>query len=1010
MFKSVKRAFTSACCFVIASYMFVANVSVYAQNVHAGEKSDSPAYKVLNTCKYEDREAVVTVYEHVQSGAHVVHYKNTDIDRGVGIAYKTYADDDTGVNHILEHCVCAGSSKYDDTNLLFDVMGKTSHTYLNAMTDQEFTVYLASSLFESQVIKFAEMFLNCTLYPKFLEDQRIFLREAFRIMLESVDSELKINGTVLNEMTDAYTKGNRYLIFRMINSLLNGRRYYDSGGNPEVIPSVTYEQLKATWEKYYHPSNCVVFLYGDLDTERFLNFFDKNFWCNYEKKSFNFHQDKLELIKGKVEREIHFPSSKDSRDTGLGNFYQIYHGDIDESKYTANDYSSLAQAFNHKDSPFIKMMREKLPDVPARVVCEEINGKMGFIFSATDINIQSKQIFADIVANAIKEVQETGFSPAVLKTFDDNTPAKRCYDVFKRKSGRKDIGMAYIFASLRLWTLEDGWDWINKLEVDTHFDIKKIPQILSELTDPAEGYAFITALPRVGMIEEKNKEIAEKLEEMKKAMTEQQLNQLVNFTNYMSAWLKQGGNPHAYKEIADADIDTLKFDMNVKQSTIKTQDGIKLVSRNMDKLPEISANILSFGTKHLSKEERRLAGTALGLAFNVGTNAHDVGQLSSIIYDEFYKVGTQMGKDRKDDDDYTTADISWIGLADECENMLNLVKEIIMDIKFSDVDAIKSYITRDKKRVFMALAKCPEIVATNRGIRYLKAKDTYPAFGNLLETYQFLCRLEEDINNAPTETIQKMKEVLLKLACSDDVTLYLSSNEECCEKTERLVSDFVKTLQNNCLQFKNNNILSDDSKIYKAEYFKKEAFISDGAGSSNGAVAICPEGIEYDAKLQVLGRILQNEYLLRQIRDSLGAYGCSISFNQYMVLSSNSDPNIEKTFDVFRGMATWLDSFDLTQEMLDSYKLKICTDIIKYLDKDSWSGGALFPVRRGRDEEYMKKMLDIIKGVTIEDIKGLSGELQKMVDNAYWYSVGDTKKITANEKFFENVVDFSKFK
>jgi Zn-dependent M16 (insulinase) family peptidase len=47
---------------------------------------------------------------------------------------------------------------------------------------------------------------------------------------------------------------------------------FDSGGDPDVIPSLTYEQLKEFHRLFYSPTNARFFLYGDISTEHHLAF------------------------------------------------------------------------------------------------------------------------------------------------------------------------------------------------------------------------------------------------------------------------------------------------------------------------------------------------------------------------------------------------------------------------------------------------------------------------------------------------------------------------------------------------------------------------------------------------------------------------------------------------------------------------------------------------------------------------------------------------------------------
>jgi Zn-dependent M16 (insulinase) family peptidase len=58
----------------------------------------------------------------------------------------------------------------------------------------------------------------------------------------------------------------------------------DSGGDPDVIPQLSYEDFKAFHADYYHPSNCRIFLYGNIPSERSLEFLDRRFLSSFDRK------------------------------------------------------------------------------------------------------------------------------------------------------------------------------------------------------------------------------------------------------------------------------------------------------------------------------------------------------------------------------------------------------------------------------------------------------------------------------------------------------------------------------------------------------------------------------------------------------------------------------------------------------------------------------------------------------------------------------------------------------
>ena len=64
----------------------------------------------------------------------------------------------------------------------------------------------------------------------------------------------------------------------ILNSLFPDTSYSnESGGDPDEIPSLTYEDFLDFHRKYYHPSNSYLYLYGDMDMEAKLTWLDEHY-------------------------------------------------------------------------------------------------------------------------------------------------------------------------------------------------------------------------------------------------------------------------------------------------------------------------------------------------------------------------------------------------------------------------------------------------------------------------------------------------------------------------------------------------------------------------------------------------------------------------------------------------------------------------------------------------------------------------------------------------------------
>ncbi|MBO6041267.1 MAG: peptidase M16, partial [Oscillospiraceae bacterium] len=205
------------------------------------------------------------LFEHEKTGAGLVYIANSDTNRVFDLTFFTRAIDNTGLPHVFEHSTLDGSEKYPSKALFFNLSYQTYATYMNAMTQALLTTYPVGSLSEAQLLKYADYYTDSCLHPMILEDESIFREEAWRYRLEDLDDPLTIEGTLYSEMLGAldlsFSSHMNALRTAYPGSTV-GNQY---GGDPAYIPDMTFESLRNYNELYYHPSNCVGYLYGSFD-------------------------------------------------------------------------------------------------------------------------------------------------------------------------------------------------------------------------------------------------------------------------------------------------------------------------------------------------------------------------------------------------------------------------------------------------------------------------------------------------------------------------------------------------------------------------------------------------------------------------------------------------------------------------------------------------------------------------------------------------------------------------
>ena len=232
-----------------------------------------PGYTVLRTEDCPEQHGTLTVLTHDVSGATVLLVENEDVNKAFGIGFGTFPSDDTGVFHILEHSVLAGSEKYPVTSPFLQLLKSSMASFLNAMTFPDKTVYPFATPNETDFKNLMDVYLNAVFCPLAMVDKSVFEQEGWH---RDVDGT--VSGVVYNEMQGALAAPDAQLQDALERAMFPDTAYgFVSGGDPESIPALTYEKYKRVYRRHYSADNCCITLYGKMDMAEKLALLDKDY-------------------------------------------------------------------------------------------------------------------------------------------------------------------------------------------------------------------------------------------------------------------------------------------------------------------------------------------------------------------------------------------------------------------------------------------------------------------------------------------------------------------------------------------------------------------------------------------------------------------------------------------------------------------------------------------------------------------------------------------------------------
>ena len=230
-------------------------------------------YTITRREPLERLEGAYLELEHKRTGARHIHIECPDDNNGFAVFFPTPPSDSTGVAHILEHVVLAGSQRFPVRDPFFSMTRRSLSTFMNALTGSDWTMFLYSTRNAKDFMNLLQVYLDAAFFPRLSEDS--FKQEGIRFEFEDPadpKSGLRYKGVVFNEMKGALATPSAAIDRAVGKALFPGLPYsYVSGGDPEDIPNLTWEHLRSFHARYYHPSNARFYTYGNLPLETTLD-------------------------------------------------------------------------------------------------------------------------------------------------------------------------------------------------------------------------------------------------------------------------------------------------------------------------------------------------------------------------------------------------------------------------------------------------------------------------------------------------------------------------------------------------------------------------------------------------------------------------------------------------------------------------------------------------------------------------------------------------------------------
>lgn len=946
--------------------------------------------------------AKTVLFEHVKTGAELLYIQSKDIDRSFTIAFRTPAVDNTGVNHILEHITVSGSQKFPLKDVVFTIANQTYCTYVNAFTAPTVTSYPVSSMSEEQLLKLAEVYLDCVYYPSIYTDKNIFLREGWRYELESADAPLQINGTVYNEMKGYLGNISAAASYNVLNTLYPGSYQANiSGGDPSEIAKLTYEQVIQTHKKYYHPSNSLMILFGNVDYTKFLKMIDEEYLSKFDKEEIEIDYGVVEPMQHKTEAVYKFPAAEGTNTKNAARIDYAYAlTGISEEEVVG--LSVLASALSQPSSRLQKAFREKQIGGTLSVNFDNSYVQPVFEFTAENVDESKKDEFRELIDNCIKDLVENGCDKELVKA--------TLSAILLNYSNITEAGNLGVNLSTTLSVL-----WANTGSVYFFNDLIKNINSISEKVDDnyieklAEKYilnnnhaALVVTVPEPGLAEAQDEQQKEKLAGLKASMSEEEIEKLVNDTKAYNEWNSAETDPAIVEKLQAIKVSDLPVELktyDIKETRL--DDGIRMLSAAAD-VAETGITSIMIDTSAVPVEKLHYLQLMAGLLGNLDTEHYTKEELSTLIMR--YLSGSSFSLTvlpQEDEKDFTPEmAITWMGLMDEYNEQVGLVKEILMNTRFDDADMVLGIVRQNMSSLKNSFESNPVYLLMTRNLATLKGYVNYQSYLSGLEYYYFLTQIERELQTNPETVLSELESVhQLVLNRTNMITMF-AGNENSIETYEQEMKKFINSLPA-------KEIIKQDYSLIPAPAKREGIILNTNVQYNMISDDYESVGTSFSGKFIPLQLIIKDKYITPQIRFGNGAYDNIVNFDlRWFMLVSYRDPNIKETFEVYQGLPDFVRNLNLSQEELDRYILQAFSS---YTAPQGELSGAINEMNNylmGFTAAERIKVLEEIKSTTVEDLKKTAPMFEKLLENGTWSTAGSKEKIEANKDLYTSIISF----
>ncbi|MGH1462509.1 MAG: insulinase family protein [Neptuniibacter sp.] len=926
-----------------------------------------PSFEFVRTEKIDSLGIEISEFLHKQTGLKHFHISSDHNENVFLVGLRTVPEDSKGVAHILEHTALCGSERFPVRDPFFMMTRRSLNTFMNAMTSSDWTSYPFASQNRKDYFNLLDVYLDAVFFSRL--DQQDFEQEGHRIEFseaENSESDLEYKGVVFNEMKGAMSSPVSRLWQTVTKYLFPTTTYHhNSGGEPESIPDLSYDELLEFYRTHYHPSNAVIMTFGDIPAEELQCFFEEKALSRFERlnASIDIHDEKRYFSPMRVEEGYDLDQEDLSNKTHHVLAWLLGHSSDLEEQLKAHLMSRVL--LDNSASPLrFALESTELGSAPSPLCgLEDSNREMSFMCGIEGSEPESADAFEALVISVLEQVAQDGVPYQMLEA-----------QLHQLELQQREIngdgypyGLSLIMSSLGA-AVNDG-DPIALLNLDPVLEklreeIKQpdfVQKMVRDLLDNSHRVR-VTLRPDAKLAEKRDAAEKAQLARIKESLSDQDKQQIIERS---AALQERQGQEDDESILPKVTLKDVPAEMTVPEP-VNVDSALPITRYDRGTNGLVYQQVIIELPK-LTEDERHLLPLYSNLLTELGCGDRDYQenqQYQTEVTGGIHGFVSVRGTPEDEQDIKGFFTLSGKALVTKHQKLISLLKETLEKARFDEVSRIREVVSQIRTRKEQSITGSGHVLAMMAAASKMSPAASLSQSTKGLESITFFKQLDDRI--AENSELQNLSGQLSKLhnKIKHAPRQFLIVAEE--EHQASLQSELESIWEQ----------IANPVELFSLEPVRG---LVKQAWTTSTQVNFCAKvyltvSVEHEdsAALTILGDFLRNGYLHRAIRERGGAYGSGAgqdSSDAAFRFFSYRDPRLEETLDDFDASVQWLLDNEHEYQKIEEAILGVVSSIDKPGSPAGEAKQAFHSVLFGRTPEQRKAFRARVLKVTIDDLK-----------------------------------------